>query len=126
MSLFYCCEKMFILLNIWMIEKNLVKHHYLKKKKKYSHLNIEEITHADYVHTKRVCKDFEKKLGEYHDLYVQSNTLFLTDVFENFKNMCLMWYRYVINEIKRKQQKYQRFHLEKLINISYRWRNIAF
>ena len=97
-----------------------------KEKKKYSHLNIEEITHADYVHTKRVFKDFEKKLGEYHDLYVQSNTLFLTDVFENFKNMCLMWYRYVINEIKRKQQKYQRFHLEKLINISYRWRNIAF
>ena len=90
MSLFYCCEKMFILLNIWMIEKNLVKHHYLKKKKKYSHLNTEEITHADQVHTKRVCKDFEKKLGEYHDLYVQSNTLFLTDVFENFKNMCLM------------------------------------
>ena len=37
-----------------------------------------------------VCKDFEiKNSGEYHDLYVQSNTLLLTDVFENFRNMCL-------------------------------------
>ena len=25
-------------------------------------------------------------LGDYHDLYVQSNTLLLTDIFENFRN----------------------------------------
>ena len=59
----------------------------------YSHLNMEDITDADYVHTKRVCKDFEiKNLGEYHDLYVQSDTLLLADVFENFRNMCLEIY----------------------------------
>ena len=30
----------------------------------YSHLNMEDITDADYVHAKRVCKGFEiKKLG---------------------------------------------------------------
>ena len=51
----------------------------------YSHLNVEGITDADYAHAKRVCKDFEiKKLGEYHDLYVQSDTLLLADVFYNF------------------------------------------
>ena len=51
----------------------------------YSHLNVEDITDADYAHAKRVCKDFEiKKLGEYHDLYVQSDTLLLADVFDNF------------------------------------------
>ena len=34
----------------------------------YSHLNMEGITDAVYVHPKRVCKDFEiKNLGEYHD-----------------------------------------------------------
>ena len=59
----------------------------------YSCLNIEDITDADYAHAKRVCKDFEiKNLGEYHDLYVQSNTLLLADVFENFRNMCLKIY----------------------------------
>ena len=40
---------------------------------------MEDITDADCVHTKIVCKYFEiKNLGEYHNLYVQSNTLFLT------------------------------------------------
>ena len=59
----------------------------------YSHLNMEDITDADYVHTKRVCKDFEiKSLGEYHDLYVQSDTLSLPDVFENFRKMCINIY----------------------------------
>ena len=56
----------------------------------YSHLNMEGIIDEDYVYAKRVCKDFEiKHLGEYHDLYVQSDTLLLADVFENFRNVCL-------------------------------------
>ena len=59
----------------------------------YSHFSMEDITGADYVHTKRVCKDFEiKNLGEYHDFCVQNNTLLLADVFENFRNMCLEIY----------------------------------
>ena len=49
---------------------------------------MEGITDADYPHAKRFCKDFEiKNLGEYHDLYVQDDTLLLADVFENFRNM---------------------------------------
>ena len=36
-------------------------------------------------HTKRVSKDFViKNVGEYYDLYVQSDTLLLGDVFNNF------------------------------------------
>ena len=55
----------------------------------YSHLNMEDITDADYLHAKRLCKYFKTKhLGEYHDLYVQSDALPLVDVFENFQNMC--------------------------------------
>ena len=39
----------------------------------YSHLNMEDITDADYTHAKRVCKGFEiKHLEQYHVLYVQS------------------------------------------------------
>ena len=34
----------------------------------FSHLNMEDITDADYAHVKKVSKDFEtKNLGEYHD-----------------------------------------------------------
>ena len=51
---------------------------------------MEDVTDADYAHTKRVFKDLEiKNLAKYHDLYVQSNTLYLADVFENFRNMFL-------------------------------------
>ena len=53
---------------------------------------MEDITDADYAHKKRVFEDFEIKLGEYHDLYVQNYTLLLADVFENFPNMCLEIY----------------------------------
>ena len=59
----------------------------------YIHLNIEDSTNADSMHAKRVYKDFEiKNLGEYHDLFVQSDTLLLADVSENFRNMCLEIY----------------------------------
>ena len=33
-----------------------------------------------------------KNLGQYHDLYVQSGTLVLSDVFENFRNIYLKIY----------------------------------
>ena len=60
-----------------------------EKEEFYSNLNMEDITDADYVHGKRVCKDFEiKNSGEYHDLYLKSDTLLLADVFENFRKMC--------------------------------------
>ena len=53
----------------------------------HCNLNMEDITDADYMYAKRVCKDFEiKKLGEYHELYL---TLLLADVFENFRKMSL-------------------------------------
>ena len=64
-----------------------------EKKEFYSNLNMEDIADADYMHAKRVCKDFEiKNIGEYHDLYLRSYTLFLADVFENLRKMCLKIY----------------------------------
>ena len=61
----------------------------------YIYPNMEDITDADYMHRKRVCKDFEiKNLGAYHDLYVQSDTLILGGVFSNFWNIYLeIWAR---------------------------------
>ena len=54
---------------------------------------MENIIDANYAHVKRVRNNFEiSNLGEYHDLYVQSNTLLLVNVFENFRNICLKIY----------------------------------
>ena len=45
---------------------------------------MEDITDTGSAHAKRFAKNFEvKNLGEYHDLYVQSDTLLLADVCEN-------------------------------------------
>ena len=64
-NLCYCYEKVFILMNIWIIGKNLMP----KKEDFYSDLNMEDATDPDYAHLKRVCKDFEiKNLGKCHDL----------------------------------------------------------
>ena len=61
-----------------------------EKEKSYRNLSLEDITDADYMHAKRVCKDFEmKNLGEYHDLYLKSDTLLLADGSENFRDLCL-------------------------------------
>ena len=39
-------------------------------------------------------KNFKlKNLSDYHVLYVQSETLFLADVFENFRNKCIEIYK---------------------------------
>ena len=71
-----------------MVGKSLMKQHYLKKKEFYSNLNMEDITDADYMHGKKVCKGFEiKNVGEYNDLYLKC-TLLLADIFGNFRKMC--------------------------------------
>ena len=59
----------------------------------YSNLNMEDIADVDYRHGKTVFEYLiNTNLGDYHDLYVQSDTLLLADVFENFRNMCIKVY----------------------------------
>ena len=53
----------------------------------YSSSNIEGITNVDYRHEKIM-----NNLGDYHNLYVQSDTLLLADLFENFRNKCIEMY----------------------------------
>ena len=60
----------------------------------YSNLNMEDINDIDYRHANNVLKRFElENLGQYHDLYVQSDTLLLADAFENFRDMCIKVYK---------------------------------
>ena len=65
----------------------------LNKKPFYSELNLEDITNKDYVHAQKVFEEFKlKNLDDYHDLYVQSDTLLLADVFENFIESSVLKY----------------------------------
>ena len=59
----------------------------------YNSLNMKGITSIDYRHAKRLYKEFKvSNLGDYHDLYIQSDTLLLADVLENFRNKCIEIY----------------------------------
>ena len=59
----------------------------------YSNLNIEDISDIDYRHANNVFKRFKlENLGDYHNLYVQSDTLLLADLFNNFRDMCIKEY----------------------------------
>ena len=63
------------------------------KKSFYSNLTMENITETDYIHANNVFKTFKlNNLDDYHDLYVQSDTLLLADVFENFRKACIKTY----------------------------------
>ena len=65
------------------------------KKEFYSNHNLEDITEKDYAHAQNVWDTFTiKNLGEYHDLYVQTDTLLLlSDIFENFRKVCTEIYQ---------------------------------
>ena len=59
----------------------------------YSNLNLEDISDEDYTHAQKVWDVFEiNNIGDYHDLYVKSDTLLLADVYANFRNMCFEKY----------------------------------
>ena len=54
---------------------------------------MDDISDIDYRHANNVFKRFKlENLGDYHDLYVQSDTLLLADVFNNFRDMCIKEY----------------------------------
>ena len=58
------------------------------------------------MHTKQGCKDFEiKNYRENHDMYVQSSTLLLADVFGNFEHVCVEIYQLDLAKKKKKKKK---------------------
>ena len=64
------------------------------KEQFYSILNDEHITDEKYEHAKEVWETFYmKNMGNYHDLYLLSDVLLLTDVSENFRKTCMQYYK---------------------------------
>ena len=53
-------------------------------------IDLMKLSEIDYRHAENVFNKFNvKNLGKYRDLYAQSDTILLADVFESFKNLCL-------------------------------------
>ena len=60
----------------------------------FNSLKDEHISDEDYTPAKNVFQRFEcRSLGDYHDLYVKSDVLRLAVVFENFREICLSYYK---------------------------------
>lgn len=60
----------------------------------YNHLLDLNISAEDYAHAQNIWQVFNvQNLGQYHDLYLVSDVLLLADVFENFRNVCLDYYK---------------------------------
>ena len=70
------------------------------KSKFYSRLNDSNITDEEYEHAQNVWKEFNcKTMRDYHDLYLKTHVLLLSDVMENYRNICIdnygldpLWY----------------------------------
>ena len=62
------------------------------KKDFYSELTLEDISDKDYNHAQKVFEEYCTDMGDYHDLYVQTDTLLLADVFEKFREKCIEIY----------------------------------
>ena len=54
-----------------------MKQHYQKKEEFYSRLSNTNVSDDDY----------------YHDIYLKTDVLLLADIFENFRKLCLNYYR---------------------------------
>ena len=63
------------------------------QKQFYNILTRSNLSDEDYKHAHEIWKSFNiSNLGEYHDLYLTTDVLLLTDVFENFRTTALYNY----------------------------------
>ena len=58
----------------------------------YSELTLEDISDKDYSHAQKVLEEYCTDMGDYHDSYVQTDTLLLGDVFEKSRDKCIEIY----------------------------------
>ena len=59
----------------------------------YSNLYVSGDGDKEYEHARNVWKEFKiKNMGEYHDLYLKTDTILLANVFESFRSVCMEKY----------------------------------
>ena len=83
---------------ILMLRKGFYAHKYMGSWERfdetYRSLNMEDITDVHCRYVRRVFKNVDiKNLGNYLDLYIQSDTFLLDNVSKNFKNKCIEIYK---------------------------------
>ena len=60
----------------------------------FSVLNGEGISDENYLHAKNVWETFGcKTMGDFHDVYLETDVCLLANVFEEFRNVCLENYK---------------------------------
>ena len=60
----------------------------------YSSLNDSNISDDDYEYAIKIWKEFDMKtFGDYHDLYLNTDVLLLSDIFNEFREICLTNYK---------------------------------
>ena len=63
------------------------------KKVFYSKLNMSDINDEDYSNAHALWAEFGiQNLGEYHDLYLQTDVILLSNIFDTFRSTCLWHY----------------------------------
>ena len=81
-------KKVFILTTMFHLSINSLKHNFLQKSEFYSKLDDEDISDSDYQHAINVWNKFNcKTICDYHNLYLKSDVLLLSDVFENSEKL---------------------------------------
>ena len=56
----------------------------------YSNFYMSGVGHREYEHARNVWKEFKiRNMGEYHDLYLKTDTILLANVFESFRSVCM-------------------------------------
>ena len=56
----------------------------------YSNLYMSGVGDKEYEHARNVWKEFgTRNMGEYHDLYLRTDTILLANVFESFRSVCM-------------------------------------
>ena len=59
----------------------------------YNTLNEQDLSEEEYRHAQMVWQTFGmKNLGDYHNLYMETDVHLLADVFENFRDLCMAYY----------------------------------
>ena len=80
-------------MNTWTAGKKFEENHLPPINELYSRLNLLGISECDYDHDQRVWRAFKmKNLGNYHDLYLKTDVLLSSNVFETLRTTCLEHY----------------------------------